>query len=179
MSPIGVHDPQKDLWMPRPAEGETWDPHTIHTHYFGFSVPEAAIGAFIYLRWHPALDACHGGVSIFQGTDNFVGLDAAHVDYEIGMSWPEVDGNVITTANGLRIEFLELGTSAKVSYRSAEDDVSFETTQTAVTPLLQRGHVMPGEDEDSDPALQPGGLEQIMRVTGELNLHGERHEIDC
>ena len=38
---------------------------------------------------------------------------------------------------------------------------------------------MPGEDKDSNPALQPGGLEQIMRCTGELDLRGERYEIDC
>lgn len=179
MPAIGVHEPQKDLWVPRPAEGESWDPHTIHTHYFGFSIPEERIGAFIYLRWHPELDACHGGVCIFRGTDNLVPLDMEHHDYEIGMAWPSVDGEVITTDNGLRIEFIEPGRVAKVSYEAPEGSVSFETTQTAVTPLLQRGHVLPGEDTESDPALQPGGLEQLMHCEGVLVLGGERYAIDC
>ena len=72
MSSIGTHDPEKDLWVPRPPAGEHWDPHTMHTHYFGFSIPEHEIGAFIYVRWQPSLDCCNAGVSIFRGTDNFV-----------------------------------------------------------------------------------------------------------
>jgi hypothetical protein len=179
MPAIGTHAPEKDLWMPRPSEGEHWDPHTIHTHYFGFSVPEEAIGAFIYLRWHPELNASHGGVCIFRGTDNMVPLDMEHLDYEIGMRWPEVEGNVITTDNGLRIEFTEPGRVAEVSYRSEDGETTFDMTATALTPLLQRGHVMVGEDEDSDRKLQPGGLEQLMHCSGHLTLNGARYQIDC
>lgn len=46
---------------------ENWDPHTIHTHYFGFSIPSAEIGAFLYIRYQPAFPLCQGGVSIFRG----------------------------------------------------------------------------------------------------------------
>src|SRR5262245_50061886 len=177
MPTIGVHDPEKDLWMPRPDAGEQWDLNTIHTHYFGFSVPEAEIGAFIYLRWHPAWAGSHGGVCIFRGVENLRSNDMEHLDYRIGMPWPEVDGATITTENNLRIHFPEPGRVAEVSYRSEDGRCSFEMTQTSVTPLLQRGHVMPGEDADSDPKMQPGGLEQMMEVQGELVLDGETYEI--
>jgi hypothetical protein len=179
MSSIGIHEPEKDLWAPRPAEGERWDPHTMHTHYFGFSIPEEQIGAFIYLRWQPSMNSCNAGVSIFRGTENMVMLDAEHLDYEAWLDWPEVEGSTITTANGLRIEFTEPGSEALVSYSSAEEDVSFELTARAVTPLLQRGHVLPSEGGDSDDDLEPGGSEQMMHMTGELVLHGERLEVDC
>ena len=38
---IAVQPPETDLILPLPAAGEEWDPWTIHTHYFGFTVPAA------------------------------------------------------------------------------------------------------------------------------------------
>ncbi|MCA1846077.1 MAG: tyrosine protein kinase, partial [Actinobacteria bacterium] len=60
--PLLTNPPETDLLLPRPSAGETWDPHTIHTHYFGLSVPEAEIGVFIYLRCQPVFGLCSGGV---------------------------------------------------------------------------------------------------------------------
>lgn len=57
----GIHGGDTDLLIPLPAAGESWDPHLIHTHYFGFSVPEAAIGAFLYIRYQPAFPLSQGG----------------------------------------------------------------------------------------------------------------------
>lgn len=174
-----THRPETDLLVPLPV-GENWDPHTIHTHYFGFSIPSAEIGAFLYLRYQPAFPLCQGGVAIFRGTDNISVLDIDHLDYEITMPWPEINANTITTANGLRIEFVEPGRIARVSYASRDGQTTFDVTQTAVTPLLARGYVMPGEqDHHNDPGRSPGGSEQFMHCVGELVLHGERHDIDC
>ena len=176
---IGTHPPETDLLLPLPAAGEEWDPHLIHKHYFGFSVPEARIGAFLYIRYQPAFPLSQGGVCIFQGLDNVEYTDMAFLDYEITMPWPEIDGSTITTANGLRIEFIEPGSVARVRYTSDDGTTSFDIRAEAVTPLLARGHVMPGEENHDDPGRSPGGTEQFMRVTGELVLHGERHGVDC
>ncbi|WP_028933740.1 hypothetical protein [Pseudonocardia spinosispora] len=177
--PIGIHPPESDLILPLPADGEQWDPHLIHTHYFGFSIPEARIGAFLYVRYQPAFPLSQGGVCIFQGTDNFEPTDMAFMDYEITMPWPEIDGNKITTANGLSIEFLELGRVARITYTSSDGSTSVDVTATAVTPLLARGHIMPGEEDHHAVGSKSGGTEQFMHMTGELVLHGERHAIDC
>src|SRR4051794_11686928 len=148
--------PATDLILPLP-DGEEWDPHTIHTHYFGLSVPEARLGAFLYVRYQPAFPLCQGGVVIFRGTDNVSLTDVDHLNYEMTMPWPRIDGNAIETANGLRIEFLEPGRVARITYDSG-DGTSIDVTQTAVTPLLVRGHVMPGEeDHHADPGRVPGG----------------------
>lgn len=176
MSPT-VQPPETDLMFPLPAEGDDWDGHTIHTHYFGFTVPEAAIGAFLYLRCQPVYRLSSGGVCMFQGMHNPRPLDCAHVDFQNTMPWPSVADGVITMANGLRIEFTEPGREVRLSYRSADGRCAFEVTQTAVTPLLARGHVMPGEDEHSDPAASPGGSEQFMRSEGELTLDGVRYPV--
>ena len=176
---IAVHPDETDLLMPLPEPGEQWDPHTIHTHYFGFSVPEAAIGAFIYIRYQPAFPLSQGGVCVFQGHDNVELTDMAFLDYEITMRWPRVDGNTITTDNGLSIEFVEPGRTARLQYRASDDSMSFDVIAEAVTPLLARGHVMPGEDAHHDRLREPGGSEQFMRVTGQLRLNGVDFAVDC
>jgi hypothetical protein len=177
--PIATHPPETDLIVPLPGPGERWDPWTIHTHYFGFSIPEAEIGGFLYLRYQPAFPLSQGGVAIYQGLDNLEPGDMAFLDYRLTMPWPEVAGNTITTYNGLKIEFVEPGAKARVTFTSADGETSLDLIQEAVSPLLVRGHVMPGEEHDSDPANSPGGSEQFMHVTGELVLRGTRHEVDC
>jgi len=176
--PVATHPPETDLILPLPAAGDDWDPHTIHTHYFGFSIPEAQIGVFLYLRYQPAFPLSQGGVGVFRGLDNVGLLDMEHLNYEMTMPWPAIDGNVIETANGLRVEFLEPGRVARITYDSG-DGTSVDVTQTAVTPLLVRGHVMPGEEDHHDPARSPGGSEQFMHCVGELVLDGERFDVDC
>src|ERR1700754_2608258 len=96
-SKLGIHAGDTDLLIPRLGPDENWDPHLIHTHYFGFSVPEAAIGAFLYIRYQPAFPLSQGGVCVFQGTENVEHTDMAYLDYEITMPWPTVEGNTITT----------------------------------------------------------------------------------
>jgi hypothetical protein len=176
--PVATHSPDTDLLLPLPS-AEPWDPHTIHTHYFGLSVPEAELGAFIYIRYQPAFPLSQGGVCIFRGLENVEVLDIELCDYEMTMPWPDVAGNTITTANGLKIEFLELGRKARLTYESADGSTGFDIVQTAVTPLLVRGHIMPGEERHHDQGRASGGSEQFMHATGELVVNGERHEVDC
>jgi hypothetical protein len=75
---LGLQPPSSDLVLPLPGAGETWDPYTVHTHYFGFSVPEARIGAFLYIRYQPAFPLSQGGVCIFRGFDNYSPVDIDH-----------------------------------------------------------------------------------------------------
>jgi hypothetical protein len=102
------------------------------------------------------------------------------VDYELTMPWPAIDGSTIETANGLRIEFVEPGRVARITYRSRDGRTSLDLLQTALTPLLARGHVVPGEEHHhDDSARTPGGSEQFMHCTGEIVVRGERFDVDC
>lgn len=142
-------------------------------------MPEADLGAFIYIRYQPAFPLCQGGVAIFRGLDNIQPLDMEFLDYQVTMPWPDAAGIRITTANGLTIDFVEPGRVAHLTYRSADGTTSFELEQSAVTPLIARGHVMPGEEAHSDAAQSPGGSEQFMHCTGELVVRGDRFSVDC
>jgi hypothetical protein len=116
-------------------------------------------------------------VIIFQGTDNVHHVEIDFLDWEMAMPYPEVDGHTITTANGFRVEFLELGRRARTTYRSSDGDTSFDLEHTAVTPLVARGAVIPGENLRATD--EPGGTEQFMHCVGELTLHGQRYDVDC
>lgn len=177
---IGTQPGDTDLFLPRPAKGEEMHPYTVHTHYFGLSVPEAGIGAYIYLRCQPAFDLSQGGVSVFRGMDNVALLDADYHDYRVTMPWPEIDGNVIRVANGLTIDVIEPGEVINVRYESPDGTTKLDVEQRAITPLLARGHIVPGEDDHhDDPHRESGGIEQFMHCTGELTLRGERFDVDC
>ena len=174
-----LQPPESDLWLPRPGPGEIWDPAAIHTHYHGLHIPQERISAYIYVLYRPYFGLCQGGLLVCQGDANYDPLDMAYADYEMTMPWPQIDERSVTTANGLRIEFLELGRKDRLTYTSPDGHTRLDVTQEAVTPLLARGHIIPGEDVHRDPSKKPGGTEQMMHVTGELVLHGKRYAVDC
>jgi hypothetical protein len=177
---LAIEAGETDLIVPLPPPGATVDPYTVHTHYFGFTVPDAGIGCYLYARYMPAFRLSQGGPTVFRGLNGVSLLDAEFQDYRATMPWPEIDGGRIRFANGYEIEFLEPGELVRLTYESPRADVSFELEQRAVTPLIKRGHIVPGEeDHHADPALTHGGTEQFMHCTGELRLRGEAHAVDC
>jgi hypothetical protein len=173
---FAIHSPETDLIGTDPG-GQEWEPHTVHTHYFGFQVPEAQIGAFTYIRYQPYFPLSQGNVIIFQGTDNVAHLDVAYLDWQMAMPYPSTDGTVITTASGYRVEFLRLGQTARITYESKDGRTSFDVLQEGITPLIAREAVIPGENLHQ--SHKPGGSEQYMHVTGSLKLNGEHHDVDC
>lgn len=173
-----IAPPESDLWLPTPAAGETWEPFTVHTHYFSLSVPEAELGMYMYLRYQPASLTSQGGIAIFRGNDNLELLDMAHHDYRITMGWPVVEGNTVTFDCGVVLDFLEPGKRVRVRYASHDGATTLDVIQTAVTPLLMRGSVTPVED-GKEHKMPHGGFDQIMHVVGELVLEGERFDVDC
>jgi hypothetical protein len=178
LMPHHIAPPESDLIGLDPAEyAGRYQPHTTHTHYFGFQIPEAQIGCYSYIRYQPYFPLMQGSVQIFQGMDNTCVLDMAHLDYSMTLPWPRVDGATISTCRGYRVEFGELGRKVRISYLSADGRAAFEVEQTALSPLVGRAAVIPGEDHLR--AMQPGGSEQFMHCVGELTLHGRTYDIDC
>jgi len=179
---LSIQPGPTDLLLPRPAPGpgESVHPYTVHTHYFGFSIPEAAIGAFLYARYMPAFGLSQGGPVIFRGMDNTVPLDVEYHDYRATMPWPAVEGHAIRFDCGYEIDFVKPGELVQLRYTSPDGEVAFTLEQRAVTPLIARGHVVPGEEAHHDTSgLEHGGSEQFMHCTGELRLRGETYAVDC
>lgn len=175
--PLEVQPPESDLLIPLPEDGESWDPHTVHTHFVGACVPEEAISILTYIRYQPAFGLCSGGVDIYRGLDNAVLPEVAHFDYEYTMPWPEISGNRITTANGLSMDFVEPGKRINVTYAAPDGSAELELTAEGITPLVARGHITP--DEGDHVELEPGGSEQFMHMTGSVRLGDESFEVDA
>ncbi|HMC04664.1 MAG TPA: tyrosine protein kinase, partial [Actinomycetota bacterium] len=85
---LSIQPGSTDLLVPQPGPGRSVHPYTVHTHYFGFSVPDAGIGAFLYARYMPAFGLSQGGPVIFRGMDNVSPLDVEYHDYRATMPWP-------------------------------------------------------------------------------------------
>lgn len=175
--PLPSQPPETDLIFPLPPDGETWDPCLIHTHYFGFCIPEERIGALLYIRYQPGFPLSGGGVEFYRGLDNLSLTTVEHIDYELTMPWPTVEGNKVTTRNGLSFDFVEPGKRMELSYAATDDSASMAVTATAITPLCARGHVLPDEELHTNQA--PGGSEQFMHMTGSLTLGGDTYAVDC
>jgi hypothetical protein len=178
--PLTLQHGDTDLFLPRAEPGTPTHPYTVHTHYFGFTVPEAGIGAYLYARYMPAFGLSQGGPTIFRGMENVAPLDAEYHDYRATMPWPEVRGNLIRFDNGYEIDFVRPGELVHLRYESAGGEVVIDVEQRAITPLVARGHIVPGEeDHHDDPERRHGGSEQFMHCTGELQLRGETYRVDC
>jgi hypothetical protein len=177
---LSIQPASTDLLLPRAEPGATLHPYTVHTHYFGFSVPEAGIGAFLYARYIPAFGLAQGGPVIFRGMDNVSPLDVEYHDYRATMPWPEVEGGTIRLDCGYEIDVVKPGELIHLRYQSPDGAVGFDLDQRAVTPLVGRGHVVPGEEaHHGRSGVEHGGSEQFMHCTGELRLRGEVYAVDC
>jgi hypothetical protein len=162
--PLPVQPPETDLIFPLPAAGEQWDPCLIHTHYFGFCVPEARLGALTYIRYQPGFPLCGGGVELYRGIDNLTLTTVDHIDYELTMPWPAVEeaGRRVTTQNGLSFHFEQPGRRMHITYAAADGSALVDVHAEAVTPLCARGHVLP--DEELHTSQAPGLLAHLWRL---------------
>jgi hypothetical protein len=135
---------------------------------------------FTYVKCKPAFPLAEGGVCMFRGFDNHDPVDMAFQDYQNTMPWPGIADNKVALANGFTVHVVEPGKKLHLTYRSPDGDTSIDVEQTALTPLLARGHVIPGEELRKNEYDQlVGGSEQVMRSVGEIVLNGERFEVDC
>jgi hypothetical protein len=64
-----IQPPESDLigLDPTPPP-HGYRPHTTHTHYFRFQIPEAEIGCHSYIRYQPYVPLMLGSVMIHQGS---------------------------------------------------------------------------------------------------------------
>lgn len=174
-----THDASTDLILPDRQPGEQLDPHLIYTYAWLFTVPHDEISVFAYVKCKPYFSLSEGGLCVFRGLDNLDAPDMAFMDYQMTMPWPQFGDNMLTMANGLRIEILEPGKRFRLTYRSPDGKTSVEVESTGVTDLLARGHVIPGEDSHGASGERAkGGSEQMMRNVGHLVLDGHRYEFD-
>mgnify|MGYP002079135226 CR=1 FL=1 len=85
----------------------------------------------------------------------------------------------ILTFPGMADRCVNIGSAGKI-FGVTGWKIGWMIAAPSLTPLLARGHIVPGEDDHhgDTTVAATGGSEQFMHVTGTLTLHGERYAID-
>ncbi len=135
------------------------------TWYWGFFVPERAINCYAYCWVHPNLHTVSAGLMIYAGVKPHH-LAAELFDMPMFLSDSIVgNGGDIQIPNGMRVQVTTPLEDVRLTYEDAARETAVDVRLRAVSP----------------PIVRPNNkhFEQVMRVTGELMLRGERHAVDC
>jgi hypothetical protein len=134
------------------------------TQYFGFSIPEHEIHAFLYLWYHPNLKVVSAGPLVFQGIKT-ISLAAELFDYRNFMPDSQFPRGLTSFQldNSYEVQMLEPGRVFRVKYSDSGRRNSFDILYTAV----------------SDPMVWASSrhFEQVMKVEGELTLRGKHYDV--
>ena len=136
------------------------------TYYFGFSVPEERVFAFIYLWLHPNLNVLSGGVLLYQGRKrHFLAADYHNWYDFLDTSHINGDNGSVTLPNGLVVKINKPFHEHELRFEDKQAETRFHIIQRAAMPAAVRG----GNKH----------FEQNMKVEGELVLRGKRYRVDC
>jgi hypothetical protein len=151
-----------------PVAGEWWSHETC---WFWFSVPERALGAWVYNWIRPNIGVTGGGVTIWDDTTSVHWEAPYHSNYANLRLPAERDLRRITFPTGVAVEMLEPLRRYRIGF-DHEPMCSFDLEFAAVMePWVSV------EDVDGRPV--PYHFDQFGRVTGSVELHGERIAVDC
>jgi hypothetical protein len=100
-----------------------------------------------------------------------------YFDYQVYLPWPEVSDRSISFVNGLDLIIEEPLQRILVRYRNEARNTSLDLAYTAVMPAVPRKRAMHNEAVQR-VGYDVGGLEQTMRVEGEIRLGGQVIPVD-
>jgi hypothetical protein len=146
--------------------GATKDRSWTETAWFAGVVPQRGIGVWTYPLFRHELGVMSCGIYVWEpGAEELWQLPYYRTWWH--MAIPEgISATTFTLPNGLRYECVEPERRYRVTYADG-DAIALELNFDAIHPPHPVG-VVPGSH---------GHLDQLGRVTGELTLHGERHEL--
>jgi hypothetical protein len=135
------------------------------TWYWGFFVPERSINCYAYCWVHPNLGVVSAGLMIYEGV-KLHHLAAELFDMPMFLSQAIVGyGSDIQVPNGMRVRVIEPLQEVWLTYSDPGRETAVDVRLRAVSP----------------PIVRPNNkhFEQVVKVTGELTLRGQRHAVDC
>jgi len=134
------------------------------TYWFSFDVPERCLTGSVYFWVHTQLRTLSCFVLIWQGEKRYY-HQAEHLNYHQFLPYPEVTDDTVTAA--------EIGVKIRIIEPHARHEITYADPDTGTTLHLHTRAVMPAVK-----AIGRAHLDQVMHVTGELVLDGEKILID-
>jgi hypothetical protein len=158
---FGSHVPQDEYYH---GVGDPVDTLT-ETWYWNFHVPEAAINCFAYCWVHPTLGTVSSGLMIFKGIKQSH-LACELFDYRDYMAMTVVgDGSDIQLPNSMRVQAIKPLEHVRLTFDDPVRETSVDVDLHATgVPIMRANNKH---------------FEQVMHVTGDLVLRGERYKVDC
>lgn len=154
---------------------DTEHPGLTETTWLTFHSPEAGLLGEIYVWWHSKLRVTTTSLWIWRGYHRSR-LTADFHDHRLFSPYIEGDLTDYTTPVGVRIQVKKPLEEIHVSYNNPQRKVQLEMVQTALVPAVAREHAM--DIEKGYLAENQGGLEQAMRVRGNLVMGNEKFSLD-
>jgi hypothetical protein len=160
-------------------------PEWLETNWFSFQVPERNIRASIAVGFRTNVGSVMSHVTIWSKPTSSV-LGADFRDARVHLPMPVGNLDDYTLLNGLHVRQTELGRSWELRFegRGAAFELTVEGLMRPVSSKEMRTN-LDGGDFSHFHAVDPvwsdhvGHIDQTMKVTGELRLHGETIPVSC
>lgn len=141
------------------------------TAWFSFHHPERRLGGWLYTMVRPNIGTVAGGAWVWDHTAHLPWEVLYSANYSALQLPPEQDLTDIVLPTGVSLRVIEPCTSYALGYEDGE----------RLRASLRFDAVMPPEPliATSSTFGRAQHFDQLGRVSGELQLHGERIDIDC
>ena len=154
--------PEDEFLHPPVASGHY---SSTETTYWGFNIPEKHLNAEIYMWFHPHLNMCSSSVYIWKDIKHTT-LSCEYINHYNYLPFPS-DGIAeyqVEEAMNLRFKVIEPLKKIQIDFNDPDRNVSFSLLNEGIMPPGGRPH--------------GGHFTQAMKVTGDLNLFGEKLKVD-
>ena len=143
------------------------------TVWFSFAVPERALAGWLYVQTRPNAGSSSGGAFVYDPT-GFLAWELPYYGFLWQQPLPEpLDLRAVTFSNGVSVQVVEPTMTYDVGYQFRDQrDFVAELRFTGVSPPVPHLAGAP-------PFTGSSHYDQHGRVTGELQLFGERIPVDC
>ncbi len=153
------------------APGAQWD--WTETAWFAFHVPDRALMGWLYVQMRPNQGTVAGGAFVY-GPPSAQPWEVPYFAYQHHQPLPDpLDLRDVTFRTGVSITMVEPGMVYDLGYRFRDhDDLVADLRFEGITPPIP--HV-----QGAPPFSGSSHYDQPGRVTGTLDLRGDRIEVDC
>jgi hypothetical protein len=156
-----------DLHPPGPQRDWT------ETLWFSFAVPERALAGWLYVQVRPNAGAASGGAFVYD-PGGWLPWELPYYGFLTHQPSPDpLDLRSVTFSNGVSVRMVEPGMVYDLGYRFRDQhDFVADLRFAGISPPVP--HL-----EGAPPFTGSSHFDQHGRVTGELQLLGERIPVDC
>ena len=160
-----------------PADDELHEPGPqrdwTETTWWSFAVPDRALAGWLYVQVRPNAGSSSGGAFVYDAS-GWLPWELPYYGFLTHQPLPEpLDLRSVTFSNGVSVRMVEPGLVYDLGYRFRDqDDFVADLRFEGISPPVP--HL-----QGAPPFTGSSHYDQHGRVTGELQLLGERVPVDC